>query len=456
MRNLRLPIALFLTSALVGCGQKLERSAAAVSLPIASQDPLERTEADRSDNWPGWRGINSSGVSIDTGLPVEWGVARGMRWRQPVPGEGNSSPVVWGDHVILTSALGDSAGSKLVVMSFDRRTGHRQWTCDAGTAKDSTHVKNGFASASVVTDGKSVFASFGGAGLQAIDLATGDAIWRADLGMLDHEWGTASSPVLFENLVIQLCDAASGSELRAFDKRTGQPAWRTERRSNGCWSTPVLAEATDASGHPRQELVINGTGVADSDSGLVVAYKPGDGSELWRARGTMPVVCPTAIVGGGLIISTSGRNGPIFAVKCGGEGDVTKENIVWKSPHGGAYVPTGVAYRNRLYLIADGGVISSMNLGSGEPIWRERLKGTFTASLVAAEGHIYATDEYGEITVLAADDKFQVLATNDMQERMLATPAIAGGDLFLRTQSQLYCVAGKANDGNRALTAADR
>jgi outer membrane protein assembly factor BamB len=442
-------IGLLLVLAFAGCGDRNERSASAMALPSVSHDPLEETQT--TQNWPAWRGVNTSGVSSDQSLPVEWTTEKGIRWKQSVPGRGNSSPVVWGDQVLITSALGEAEGSRLVVCSFDRRTGKLQWQADAGQARGSSHNKNGYASASVVTDGQQVFASFGGAGLFAWELATGRPQWHADLGALQHEWGSASSPVLVGNYVIQLCDSEAESSLKAFDKRDGSPVWSTSRTSTGCWSTPVLVDANDAGGQKLEELVVNGTGVDGAGSGCIIAYDPGDGHELWKVQGTTGVVCPTAIVGGGLVISTSGRNGPIIAIQPGGAGDVTTSNVVWKHARGGAYVPTGVAYRNRLYALADGGVISCFNLGSGEEIWRERLRGTFTASLVAGDGRIYAVNEYGMVYVMAASDNYQSLATNDMQERTLATPAIAAGDLFLRTESQLYCVAGQSD--NRSASA---
>jgi len=175
---------------------------------------------------------------------------------------------------------------------------------------------------------------------------------------------------------------------------------------------------------------------------------------LWRVVGTTEVVCPTAIVGGDLVVSTSGRNGPIIAIRPGGEGDATHSNVVWKLSKGGAYVPTGIAYRNRLYTIADGGILTCYNLGSGDEIWRNRLRGTFSASLIAANGNLYATSEYGVVYVVPAGDTFQPpIAENDMEERMTATPAAAGDDLFLRTESQLYCVQGMKTHADETLAA---
>lgn len=429
-----------------GCNQSEQRSESAKSLPAVASDPQEAQAAEYSElqqNWPGWRGVNTSGISADQNVPIQWTTQQGIRWHKTVPGRGNSSPVVWGDHVIVTSASGEVSGSRLVVFSFDRRTGDVQWQRPAGEAHGDTHQKNGYASASVTTDGKYVFASFGAAGLFAFDLKSGNQIWRQDLGTLEHQWGAASSPVLVGDMVVQLCDSSGESNLKAFDKASGQPVWKTPRASTGCWSTPVLIEAMDAGDQPHQELIVNGTGEDGDKPGFVIAYDHANGNEIWRVQGTTDIVCPTAIIGGNLIVSTSGRNGPILAIKPGGAGDVTATNVVWKHSRGGPYVPTGLAYRNRLYLVGEAGVVTCFNLGDGNEIWQHRLRGPVTASLVAANGHIYVTNEYGEIFVLAAGDEFQLLATNDMQEKILATPAMAGGDLFIRTETQLYCVAGQ-------------
>ncbi len=448
-------LGVFITAAVLGCSQQNERSASAVALPATAHDAAETTDGEL--NWPGWRGVNTSGISTSQRLPTSWTTTQNIRWKQPVPGKGNSSPVVWGDHVVLTSGVEDAQGVQLSVYSFDRQTGARQWQTEPVHCSGSTHNKNGYASASVTTDGNLVYAFFGSGGLLAFDLQSGRQRWRKELGPLEHQWGTASSPVLLGNLVVQLCDAAANSSIQAFDKTTGERIWNTPRASSGSWSTPVLVEATDATGQKRQELIVNGTGVDGGDGGAVIAYDLATGHELWRVVGTTEVVCPTAIVGGDLIVSTSGRNGPIIAIRPGGDGDVTHSNVVWKVSKGGPYVPTGIAYRNRLYTIADGGILSCYNLGSGEEIWRDRLRGSFSASLIAANGNLYATSEYGVVFVIAAGDTFQSpIAANDLEERMLATPAAAGDDLFLRTETQLYCVAGTKPQTEQPLAASQR
>ncbi len=434
-----------------GCGSQPERSASAVALPVAKADPLE--EGVSGSNWPGFRGVNTSGISADKQVAVSWGPAVGHRWKTRLPGPGNSSPVIWGERVLLTSAEGAAERPKLVVLCFDRQQGELLWKTTATSAEGSTHDKNGYASASVATDGKQVFAFFGAAGLFALDLE-GHELWQRSIGNLDHVWGAASSPVLYEETVIQLYDADSGSFIAAFDKQSGEELWRTPRDSHGSWSTPVLVDAEVDGGARRHELVVNGTGTSDAAGGLVIAYDPANGKELWRAAGTTDIVSPTAIVGAGLVYSTSGRNGPILAIRPGGTGDVTTSHVVWKHHKGGAYVPTGVAYRNRLFTISDGGVANCYDAGNGEPIWEGRLGGAFTASLVAADGRIYATSEQGTTHVFAAGDQFELLAKNELHERCLATPAISRDEIFIRTDEHLYCMGPQSSAATTAQSGA--
>ena len=172
-----------------------------------------------------------------------------------------------------------------------------------------------------------------------------------------------------------------------------------------------------------------------------MAYDPHSGGEFWRVRGTTDVVCPTPVVSNGLVISSSGRNGPVMAIRTGGSGDVTSSHVVWKHGRGGPYVPSGVSVDNRLYLIRDEGALDCYDVASGKRLWQERLRGSFTASLVAGDGKLYATSEQGRVYVIAVSEQFKLLATNRLDERCLATPAIAGGELFVRTQSRLYCIA---------------
>ncbi|NQT14118.1 MAG: PQQ-binding-like beta-propeller repeat protein [Planctomycetes bacterium] len=260
------------------------------------------------------------------------------------------------------------------------------------------------------------------------------------MGDLTHMWGTAASPVLYGDLVIQVCDSKKNSYIAAFDTASGDRVWRTERASYGCWSTPVVVEA-EADGASRTELVVNGTASRSDQQRLITAYDPDDGRQLWQVSGTTEWVTPTPVVSGGLVYCACGRNGPIFAIRPGGTGDVTESHVVWKARRGGPYIPSGLAYRNRLFLVRDNRDVACYNAGDGQQIWTGRLGGTFSSSLVAAAGRIYATNERGTVYVFAAADSFELLAKNNLGERCLATPAIAGGELFIRTEGHLYCIA---------------
>ena len=422
-----------------GCRPTIESSDLAEPLPPATRDPREN-EVD-AQRWPGWRGANASGIAPAGSPAVHFDPSKAVRWKVAIEGRGNSSPVVWDDAVLLTTALEDTDPVALEILCFDRADGELLWQKEVGKAQGPSHNKNGFASASVATDGRGIFAFFGSTGLFCYDFS-GNRRWRAELGNLDHIWGTASSPVLYGELVIQLCDSGADSYIAAFEKSTGRQVWSTPRPSNGCWSTPVLVEV-DAEEGRRSELVVNGTGSELPDERLVIAYDPDDGRELWRAGGMTQFVTPTPMTGGGLVYCASGRNGPVLAIRSGGAGDVTDTHVVWKLHRGGPYVPTGVVYRNRLYLVNDGGYVACYNAGSGQRIWRHRLRGSFTASLVAADGRIYAVNQRGVVYVFAAADSFELLGDNDMRANCLATPAVAGGDLFIRTDGHLYCIKGQ-------------
>jgi outer membrane protein assembly factor BamB len=421
----------------VGCRPPVESTPQAVALPLVEQDPME--DGVGVDAWPGWRGRNGSGIAPGGRTATSFSATEGFRWKVEVPGRGHSSPVVWDDSVLLTTAIADTDPPTLAILCFQRSDGRLAWQADVGTASGPTHKKNGLASATVATDGERIFAFFGTTGLFCYDFS-GERLWGAYLGDLTHMWGTAASPMLYGDLVIQVCDSKEDSYIAAFDAGSGDRVWRTSRASYGCWSTPVVVEA-EVDGARRMELVVNGTG-SDSDEGrLITAYDPEDGRQLWQVWGATQWVTPTPMVSGGLVYCTCGRNGPIFAIRPGGSGDVTESRVVWKARRGGPYIPSGLAYRNRLYLVRDNRDVTCYNAGDGQQIWTGRLGGTFTSSLVVAEGRIYATNERGTVYVFAAADSFELLAKNDMRERCLATPAIAGGELFIRTEGHLYCIA---------------
>jgi outer membrane protein assembly factor BamB len=425
----------------VGCARRGETEVVSTSITY-SASRISASSVDNADQrWSGWRGGAAEGVAAATNLPVQWSTNSGVRWKAPIPGRGNSSPVVLGDRVFLTSSQKQNGQVRLSVICIDRTSGRQLWMCEPATAHGPTHSKNGFASATPVTDGERLYASFGSAGLFCFDL-DGRQLWHVQLNSEAHEWGAATSPVLFGGQVIQVCDQRGESFVAAFDAATGARRWRTARNCDAGWSTPVIIEV-NGDGQLRPELVISGSG-SQRGGGWVVGYDPHNGAELWRVRGTTEVVCPTPVVAGGLVVACSGRNGPIIAIRPGGMGDVTSSRVAWKHSRGGAYVPTGVAIDGRLYTIRDEGVLTCYDVAGGKRIWEERLRGSFTASLVAGDGKLYATSERGTVYVVANTDKFTLLASNRLDERCLATPAIAGDEFFIRTESQLYCIASQS------------
>ena len=417
-----------------GCRPRVETAEDARAWAATDTDLLEQTNP--ADRWTGWRGNNAHGIGSGD-PPVEFGPDKNLRWRTAVPGEGNSSCIVWKDRVFLTTALDDTDPPTLALIAYDRNSGKQLWHTKLAEAAGTTHAKNGYASATPVTDGEGVYVFLGSPGLFRVDMQ-GNRVWKSEVGDLDHIWGTAASPVLYEDSVIQLCDGKSGSYLAAFDKKTGKRLWKTPRESTGGWSTPLVISAKTPKGR-RDELIVHGAEGSRETGRYIAAYDPRSGELLWRFFGTSEFAVPSPVYGGGLLFCASGRNGPIYAIRPGGEGTVDDSRVEWMRRRGGPYIPSPLLYRNRLYLINDTGFVTCYNPGDGEILWRDRLRGQFTASPVAVDGRIYAVSEQGTAYAFKAADEFNLLATNKLGERCLASPVVVGSDLFIRTVKSLFC-----------------
>jgi outer membrane protein assembly factor BamB len=408
----------------------------AVLLPIALAVWSPRCPA---ENWPRWRGPNGNAVSDEAPLPVQWTTTRNVRWKATVPGEGFSSPLVWDDRVFLTSAL-DHGGRRLV-HCLDRATGKILWTRELPDKNpERTSAMTGHAASTPVTDGRRVVAFFGNAGAICYD-RDGGRLWLHDLGEFDTELGLAGSPVLVRDRVILVCDhdgdrfTSFDSFLVALDLQTGKECWRAERLGLGrSWSTPVLVPGPG----DRQELVVSG-------QEQVRGYDPETGKELWRAGGLTAWVAPSPVFGHGLVFAASGKSGPLLAVRPGGSGDVTKTRLAWQHAGAGPYVCSPVLYGDYLYVHDERGALACYDARTGERQYRERLDGKFTASAVAGDGKLYLTNEDGTTFVVRAGPKFAVLATNNLNEYTLASPAVSGKELFLRTEHHLYCIGAAAD-----------
>ncbi len=413
--------------------------------------PAQRSSAEirlaeaAGEQWPGFRGVNGTGVSSAANLPVTWDDRLGVRWSTAVPGAGNSSPVVWNDRIFLTTA---DEHREVKLLCYNRADGALLWQQSAGHATGRRHAKNGDASPTPVTDGNRVFAFFGGLGMLCCDL-DGNLLWQQPLGDADHPWGIASSPILFDDLVIQLYDGEPVSSLIAMKQSTGEIAWRTTRDSTGCWSTPaVMAYGEGAS--QTYSVIVNGTGCERPDEGYIIAYDPRTGAEQWRVRGASDAGVPAPLVVGDMVVVASGRRGNIMLLHPSTDGDTAPSGArdrstfgceaVWVVPHRGPFVPTGVVYEGLLYQIGDQGVFTCYDAATGATIYEQRLPGNYSAGLIAGDGKIYATNEEGRSYVVRAGASYELLSTNDLHAPVLATPAVAGGDLFVRTDRQLFCI----------------
>jgi len=426
--------------------------------------PLTRAHA---ENWPHWRGPSATGVSAESGLPERWSETENIIWKAPVRGLGISSPVVWGDRVFVTSQIGRSArragnhptlvqggdpaqageralgGSNaggagkvsFLVTALNRVDGRRLWEYEVPAEGDlaEVHDKHNLASSSPLTDGQRVYAWFGTGQFVALDMA-GTLIWSRHLGReyapFDINWGHSSSPALFNGTLILLCYHQPTAFLLSLDAASGKTRWRVERgRDINSYSTPLVVET--AAG---PEVIVNSS---DGMSG----HNPTTGQLLWHIQESNRFPIPMPVSHDGTIYTSRGyRSGPYMAIRPGGKGDVSKSHVLWRIDTGAPYVSSLVHYDGRLYMAGDVGVLSAIDAKTGQRIWQERTGGVFTASPVAGDGKIYLLSEDGQAIVLAAGPSPRVLARNRLNARQLASPAISGGRLFIRTDDAVYAV----------------
>jgi outer membrane protein assembly factor BamB len=383
-------------------------------------------------NWPQWRGPRGDGHSTETGVPAKWN-ARSVVWRTALPGRGQSSPVVWGERIFLTTALEN--GKQRLVFCVDRKAGKVLWERVVWKGiPEKSHGMNGWATPTCATDGERVYAFFGRGGLHAFTV-DGKPVWSLDLGTFEGPWGTAASPVLVGDLLVQNCDAEKEAYLLAVDRRTGKTVWKTPREvpQRGGWSTPVPVQAGT-----RQELVLNG-------AKAVTAYDPATGKPLWSCKSFNGRGEPTATPGRGLVFMVNGLRGDIYAVRPGGKGDVTGSHMAWHTPRrGGRDQPSPIVVGNYLVVADMTGITTCYETNSGKILWKERLEGKFTASPIAAGGRVYFLNEAGVVYVLEPGPTFKLISRNDLEapgaEIFRASLTPSAGQIFIRSDRALYCI----------------
>ncbi len=383
--------------------------------------------------WSGWRGPRGDGHSTEKGLPVKW-TAESVVWKTPLKGWGQSSPVLWGDRIFLTTAL--EKGRQRVVFCVNRKTGKIEWEKAAWTGDpEPSHAMNGWASATCAADAERVYAFFGrGGGLHCYTHA-GEPVWSRDLGAFEGPWGTSACPVLAGDLVIQNCDADKDGRIVAFDKKTGKDAWSTPRESNRGWSTPLLIEAGG-----RKELVVNGhTGV--------IAYAPETGKQLWSCRCDQGRGEPTVTPADGLLYVANGLSGGgLYAIRPGGSGDVTATHRLWITPRKDRDTPSPIVIGTTVLLMSlRPDTLTAYDATSGKELWRQaRLGGQVSASPVAYEGRAFLINEAGETLVIDPKSEEKIVGRNTVGaqkgELFRASLTPCGGQVFIRSDRFLYCV----------------
>ena len=381
--------------------------------------------------WPRFRGPTGQGIAVgdaSTQWPTTWSDTENIAWKATLPGDGNSSPVIWNDRIFLTTA--GAAGSQRSLHALDTKNGAIVWTYELPehAIEPDVRDKNGFASATPVTDGERVITYFGSGGLICCDMQ-GKLLWKYDTSNFNSLWGSGASPLLYENLVILVHDQNRGASLAfALDKVTGERVWSIERPKAMGWSTPTIVRMKE-----RDELLYAG-------GEMLTAYEPRTGKQLWSLAGPTKEVVPTIVIGERLIYSASGRQGPTLAVRPGGTGDVSETHLAWTAVRGGPHVPSPVLFDNKLFVVNDFGIATCVDALTGEFVWQERIRDKFSASGVLLGDTIYFPSETGVTYLIRASGKYELVGKNTLPDPILASPAAINGRIYMRSGRVLYAI----------------
>jgi len=427
-------------------------------------------QTDYSKQWPQFRGPFASGIVESNSLPDKWDIKTGenIKWKINIPGLGHSCPVIWDDKIFITTAISvtgndslkaglygdidnvnDSSVHEFRVYCIDKNTGKILWnelSCK-NIPKTKRHTKASHADPTPATNGKYVVAFFGSNGLYCYDF-NGKLKWKKDFGKMnagfyrtpDVEWDVSSSPIIHNNTVIIQCDILGDGFITALDIETGNEKWRTPRKDVPSYSVPNFYNVGDI-----QQLIVNGYE-------HIGAYDFNTGEEIWKLKGGGDIPVPTPIFANGLIYihSAHGRNSPIFAIKPEAKGDISlngdstsNKYIVWSIKRGAAYIPTDMVYGDYFYNLGDGsGKLTCYDAKTGKIIYEEKLPGVgaVSASGIASNGKLYYSSEQGDVFVVKAGNKFELVSKIPLNDIIMATPAISENILIFRTQHYLIAV----------------
>ncbi|MCW5976994.1 MAG: PQQ-binding-like beta-propeller repeat protein [Bryobacteraceae bacterium] len=395
-----------------------------------------------AEDWPQFRGPTGQGNSAETGLPLAWSESKNIVWKTPVPGRGWSSPAIQGDRIWLTSAADPEGlaasvanlllrGRSLRAIALDRATGRIVHNVEVFRLTDagSMHAKNSHASPTPVVEGDRVYVHFGAHGTAALT-SSGEILWKTRLPY-NHLHGTGGSPVVFGDLLIVSCDGTDVQYVAALDIETGRIRWKSNRSGAMAYSTPLVIRA-------------EGVDQVISPGGLrAVSYDPRTGKELWWVRyGEGFSNVPRPVYRHGLAYICTGFYQPaLMAVRPDGKGEIGGSHVAWTERRSMPLTPSPVVEGDEIYTVSDNGIASCLDARTGKAHWRERIGGNHSASPVAADGRIYFLNEAGECTVIAAGKTYDKLAVNTLDGQTLASIAVSGGSLFIRSATHLYRIA---------------
>ena len=412
-----------------------------------------------ADDWPQFRGPTGQGISLATNLPLTWSPTQNVKWKRPVPGRGRSSPVLLGDRIWLTTALETNVrtfaagpdrmqqAERVVigVVCLDRATGKQLYHTELFPVDNPPAVNflNSYATPTPVVESGRLYCDFGTFGTACLDSTSGEVLWKRQLA-LDHGHGPGSSPALYQNLLVLVRDGRDQQYITALDKLTGETVWKTDRpplrtpvrEFRKSFSTPLVFEAAG-----RVQMIVPG-------AQWFVSYEPETGKEIWRVdNGKGETVAPRPVYGGGLVYLSTGVFGgkaQLWAVRVDGQGGVTTTNVAWKLSNTIGFMASPLLAGHELYLLSDDGVVTCVDAQSGESLGRVRAGGNYAASPVFAQGRIYCFSREGKTVVFRANRQMTVLAENQLDGPVFASPAFANSAIYLRTDSHLYCLSPEA------------
>ena len=385
-------------------------------------------------DWPEFRGPTAQGHVMNANLPLEFGPKKNLKWKVAVPGQGWSSPVIVGNRIYLTSAITKNGKLSLSALCLDTTEGRIIWQQPvfhvAGKAPR-MHRKNSQASPTPLVSDKRVYIHFGHMGTACLDL-TGKVIWKNESIKYPPVHGNGGSPALVNGKLIFSCDGSKDPFIIALNSQNGEQVWRTKRTANAkkkfSFCTPLVVDTADG-----KQVILPG-------SSMIGAYNPDTGAEIWKVTyGDGYSVVPRPVTAHGMVYFSSGFDkATALAVKLGGRGDVTESHLAWRIIKGAPHTPSMLAVGDELYMVSDGGIGSCVDARTGKVHWQERLGGSYSSSPIVSKGRIYYTNETGVVKVVKATKKFELLVTNELGERTLASPAVADNALFYRTEKHLW------------------